>query len=304
MHSLCILLLLAACSAQSEPFSESDRIVVRFSLSGIQAEVSTRAGGNGTSPLAEGTTLRILAFKRVNTATPDFSQDKYMGEATYTVGRNGLSSESPLLLLAGTYDFYALTPDLEVNKTGNSYTVSINHGVDYASSLTAAVTVTEDNPSVTLTALTRHCSRLIFNFSPKYDNVTSVEIHSAELTNMTNAPVVGALNTSLPIESVGKTASVTLGSKDFTSVAGKPLESSASAIVLPRQAGVFDFKMVAYFNGSTTETTCSASLPVDLAFQPGYQYIFTIKMKGDAAELELAVEPWDKEHSLDMDIGG
>ena len=119
MHSLCILLLLAACSAQSEPFSESDKIVVRFSLSGIQAEVSTRAGGNDTSPLAEGTTLRILAFKRVSTDA-DLSKDKYMGEGRYIANSDGsLTEKSFLLLPRGTYDFYALTPQ-EVSRVNVS----------------------------------------------------------------------------------------------------------------------------------------------------------------------------------------
>ena len=305
MHSLCILLLLAACSAQSEPFSESDKIVVRFSLSGIQAEVSTRAGGNDTSPLAEGTTLRILAFKRVSTDA-DLSKDKYMGEGRYIANSDGsLTEKSFLLLPRGTYDFYALTPQ-EVSRVnvsdGNPCTVSVKHGDDYASSLTTA-TITEDRSSVSLAVLTRHCSKLVFNFLPKYDNITSVDIHSVQLTNMSKSPIVGSLNVSLPIEDGNSGTIITLS--DFTPVVGKSLELSASTVVLPRQAGPSEFKMEACFNGSATRIVCSAPLPfADLGFQPGYQYIFTVKMKGDAAELELAVEPWGKEHSLDMDMGG
>ncbi|MCD8094488.1 MAG: fimbrillin family protein, partial [Bacteroides sp.] len=299
------LLLLTACSDKPAPFSERDRIAVRFSLSGIQSEVSTRADGNGTSPLAEGTTLRILAFERVGTDA-NLSQDKYIGEGTYIVNSSGsLTAVTSLLLLEGTYDFYALTPSsVAVNKISKSCTVLVNHGIDYASSTEATTaTIKENSSSVELKVLTRHCSRLVFNFLPKYDNVTSVKISSAELTNMTNAPVVGALNTSLPIESADKTASVTLSNEDFTPIIGKPLEYSASTIVLPRKAGGFDFKMAACFNGNTTETVYSAPLPADLPFLPGYQYTFTVKMKGDAAELELGVAPWGDEYSFDTDMG-
>lgn len=302
---LCFFLLFAACSDKPEPFLESDRIAVRFSLSGIQAEVSTRADGDGTSPLAEGTTLRILAFRRVGT-NADLSQDKYIGEGTYKANGGGsLKEVSSLLLPQGTYDFYALTPDLEVNKTGNSYTVSVNHGVDYASSLTAAVTVTEDNPSVLLTVLTRHCSRLVFNFLPKYDNIKSVTIHSVALTNMVKAPVVGTLNEPLTVETGNNETAITL--TEFTSSAESPLEYSASTIVLPRQAGAFDFKMKVYINSDeeTGEKEYSAQLPADLNFSPGYQYIFTVKLRGGKNELELSVAPWGVDYSYDTgDLGG
>lgn len=298
---LCFFLLLAACSKKQELLLESDRVAVRFSLSGIQAEVTTRA--DGTSPLAEGTTLRILAFKRVG-ANADLSKDKYMGEGIYKVSGNTLGSESPLLLPQGTYDFYALTPALTVSKANESYTVSVSHGVDYATSLTKQATVSKATTSViSLTVLTRYCSKLNFNFSPKYDNVTSVKIRSAELTNMTDAPVVGTLNVLLPIEGAGNAKIVTLGEADFTQVTGKPLEYSASTVVLPRKAGAFDFKMTACFNGNTTGTVYSAPLPVGLPFQSSYQYTFTVKMKGDAAELELAVLPWGDEYSFDTDMG-
>ena len=59
--------------------------------------------------------LRILAFRRVG-ESPDLSTDKYMGEGTYKAinGDGTLAAVSSLLLRTGTYDFYALTPDLAV----------------------------------------------------------------------------------------------------------------------------------------------------------------------------------------------
>ena len=299
MHSLCILLLLAACSAQSEPFSESDRIVVRFSLSGIQAEVSTRADGDGASPLAEGTTLRILAFKRVNTATPDLSRDKYIGEGIYINGNGSLTAVSPLLLSQGTYDFYALTPET-VYQGGSSYTVSVSHGVDYASSLTTA-TVSIANPIVKLTALTRRCSKLTFNFSPKDgSDITSADITAVGLTNMTAAPLTGSLNGELSLTGVGQNATLNLG-KPTVPNAGKPLEQSISTIVLPRNAGACNLTLLVRYNNIGEVRNLSTSLPTNLVFAPGFHYMFTVKMRGNLLEVALMAASWvDKPFSTDM----
>jgi hypothetical protein len=304
---LCFFLLLTACSDQPEPFSERDRIAVRFSLSGMQAEVGTRADGNGTSPLAEGTTLRILAFKRVGT-NADLSKDEYMGEGAYEANSDGsLMTVIPLLLLEGTYDFYALTPSsVTVDKTNNPCTVSVNHGVDYASSTeVTTATVTENNSSVTLAALTRRCTKLNFAIFPKDGSgITSLTIIEISLSNMTDAPLKGELSKALPIETTRETT-VTLGGEAFTATTEKPLDYSASTIVLPRKAGAFDFKMKASIGSQegTGEKEYSAPLPADIAFLPGCQYTFTVKMKGGKDELVLSVQQWGN-NSLDAgDMG-
>lgn len=122
---------------------------VRFSASGVCTEVATRAA----SPLADGTMLRILAFRRVG-ESPDLSTDKYMGEGTYKAinGDGTLAAVSSLLLRTGTYDFYALTPDLAVADAGRSgagvtCAVSVGHGVDLCHSATPGQTVSEASPA-------------------------------------------------------------------------------------------------------------------------------------------------------------
>ncbi|WP_418697570.1 BF2992 family fimbrillin-A clan protein [Bacteroides sp.] len=292
---LCLFLLLTACSDKSEPFSERDRIAVRFSLSGIQAEGSTRADGNGTSPLTEGTTLRILAFRRVGT-NADLSKDEYMGEGTYKANSGGLlTAVNSLLLPQGTYDFYALTPSLTVNRASTPCTVSVNHGVDYASSTeVTTATVTENNSSVTLAALTRRCTKLNFAILPKDGSgITSLTIIEIRLSNMTDAPLKGELSKALPIETTRKTT-ITLSGEAFTATTEKPLDYSASTIVLSRKAGAFDFKMKASIGcqEGTGEKVYSAPLPADIAFLPGCQYTFTVKMKGGKDELVLSVQQW------------
>lgn len=302
MIYLLAVLLLGACTGGDDlPLKEDEPFAVHFSMAGIGAEVTTR------SVLAKNVTLRILAFRRVG-SSPNLSADEYMGEGTYKVeGTNGvLSPVSPLVLRAGTYDFYAVTPDLAVSRSGSggskTCTVSVGHGCDYASSLTESRTVSETSFRVNLSELTRHCTKLVFALAPiSGANVTKVSIVSAELTNMTNGPVRGGLFETLPVSSAvcGTTVSLT----GFTAPdAGKPLELSTSTVVLPRKAGAFDYRMKVKFNGSSTVTDLVAHLPANLVFQPGYSYTFTFKLKGESAIMALTVKQWT-DHTYSTDMG-
>lgn len=301
MIYLPVVLLLGACTESDLLLKENEPFAVHFSTVGIGAEITTR------STLAENVPLRILAFRRVGDL-PDLSVDEYIAEGTYKVeGGNGvLSPVSSLLLRAGTYDFYALTPDLAVSRTGSTdsktCTVSVGHGRDYAASLTESKAVSESAPQVALQELSRHCTKLTFALAPKSGAyVTAVDIVSAGLTNMTDAPVVGKLLESLPVDDAICQTPVSL--TGFTAPDNnKPLELSASTIVLPRKAGAFDYQMKVKFNGSDKETELVAHLPQNLAFQPGYSYTFTVKLKGGSAILELTVAPWNS-HAYGTDMG-
>ena len=301
MIYLLAVLLLGACTEGDLPLKENEPFAVRFSTVEIGAEITTR------SPLAENVPLRILAFRRVGDV-PDLSADEYIAEGMYRVesGNGVLSPVNPLLLSAGTYDFYALTPDLAVSRTGSggskTCTVSVGHGCDYAASLTKSKTVSESAREVALQELSRHCTKLTFALAPKSDAyVTAVDIVSAGLTNMTNAPVVGKLLETLPVD--GATCRTTVNLTGFTAPDdNKPLELSASTVVLPRKAGAFDYQMKVKFNGSDRETELVAHLPQGLAFQPGYSYTFTVKLKGGNAILELTVAPWNS-YAYDTDMG-
>lgn len=299
---LCLFLLLTACSDQPEPFSERERIAVRFSLSGIQAEVSTRADGDGTSPLAEGTTLRILAFKRVGTNV-DLSEDEYIGEGTYKANSGGLlTAVNSLLLPQGTYDFYALTPSLTVNRASKPYTVSVNHGVDYAGSLTTAI-INSNNSTVQLSALVRRCAKLTFNFSPKDGSgITSADITAVGLTNMTTAPLTGSLSGELLLTGVGQNATINLGKPTIPNTS-KPLEQSISTIILPRSAGACNLTLSVKYNNLGKVRNLFTSLPKNLVFAPGFHYTFTVKMKGNLIEVASTVESW-VDNPFTTDMGG
>ena len=286
------VLLFCSCTESGLLLRERERFAVHFSASGIGMEVTTRA----SSPLSDNTTLRILAFRRVG-QSPDLQADEYMGEGTYkAAGGNGaLTPVSSLLLRAGTYDFYALTPALAVTNpdgggAGLSCAVSIGHDVDYATSLTAGRAVDESNPSVPLNDLVRRCTRLVFELSPKAGNITSVGVESAGLTNMTHAPIEAALHTALPVSGVAQDDELMIAGGEF-SAPDADLNTSAATVTLPREAGKFRFKMNVEFNGKAA-AEFAADMPETLVFAPGTQYRFTMKMKGGSIQLILTVLPW------------
>lgn len=286
------VLLLCSCTEGELLLRDRDPFAVQFSASGIGTEAVTRA----SSPLADGATLRVLAFRRVG-GSPDLQADEYMGEGTYkAAGGNGaLTPVSSLLLRAGTYDFYALTPALAVTNpdgggAGLSCAVSIGHDVDYATSLTEQQTVVGASAPVLLNDLGRRCTKLIFELSPKAGNITSVGVESAGLTNMTHAPIEAALHTALPVSGAAQDDELTIAGGEF-SAPDADLNTSAATVTLPREAGKFRFKMNVAFNGKAA-AEFAADMPETLVFAPGTQYRFTMKMKGGSIQLILTVLPW------------
>lgn len=294
------VLLFCSCTESGLLLRERERFAVHFSASGIGMEVTTRA----SSPLSDNTTLRILAFRRVG-QSPDLQADEYMGEGTYraSLGNGSLTPVHSLLLRAGSYDFYALTPETATASGGGGsgipgggsttappYTVSVGHGMDYATSLTAGRTVDESNPSVPLNDLVRRCTRLVFELSPKAGNIKKVRVASAGLTNMTAAPVAAPLNAELPLAGVAQSDGLTIAGGSF-SPPDKDLNTSAAAVVLPRMAGKFDFELDVSFN-DMADAKFTAAMPETLVFAPGTQYTFTLKMKGSSMQLTLTVVPW------------
>ena len=294
------VLLFCSCTESGLLLRERERFAVHFSASGIGMEVTTRA----SSPLSDNTTLRILAFRRVG-QSPDLQADEYMGEGTYraSLGNGSLTPVHSLLLRAGSYDFYALTPETATASGGGGSgipgggsttappsTVSVGHGMDYATSLTTGRTVDESNPSVPLNDLVRRCTRLVFELSPKAGNIKKVRVASAGLTNMTAAPVAAPLNAELPLAGVAQSDGLTIAGGSF-SPPDKDLNTSAAAVVLPRMAGKFDFELDVSFN-DMADAKFTAAMPPTLVFAPGTQYTFTLKMKGSSMQLTLTVVPW------------
>lgn len=292
--------LSGSCSAEGGFPGDDTLFAVRFSVAGIDVGVSTRSA----TP-APGTSVCIGAFRRAG-HTSDLSSDVFMGQASYTVADGGtLESLSPLLLPAGEFDFYAWTPGgLPVDRDGSAngshipWSVSVAHGTDYACGMeTAAV-----NASGTLVSLTlsRYCSLLNFALVPGENaNYTEAEILSVELANMTESPVISQINRALPLEEGKRGATVRMDGKAFSTEDRKSF--AASSAVLPRCSDgnrELVFRMEAKFNGGSDTTLFSAPVP-DMAFEPGYQYTFKVKIRWMTAVLVLDIEPWGGEHTVD-----
>ena len=200
-----------ACHDSESASGRPDGIEVGFALRGVgisasvqpQVRPDSRAAAES---LSAGSTVRVAAYKRrASGATADIAQDTYVSEAAYEVQEDGSlkpcavdsegkvtsSAGDAMRLSAGAYDFYALTPALPFAADHRS--VSVEHGTDYACSLTAACQVAPQSgassQTVALSMLERKCSRLYFTSSRKAETVTKAVIKKVELSEITLSPV-------------------------------------------------------------------------------------------------------------------
>ncbi len=194
--------------------------VARSGVSATRADgFATRAGAS--EPLAKGVTVRIVAFKQ-GTDIASAAAAGYVGQATYVAaeGSGGAivlkpcnvtldgdgkvsgvneTGAKPLYLLPGTYDFYAITPAFLPDDSTHA-SVSVAHGDDFASSLTAGVELkfggavvqggspTSGKGAVTLTTLDRKCARLNFAVSRKSEGVKKAKFRSLWVSKLATSP--------------------------------------------------------------------------------------------------------------------
>lgn len=305
---------------------DDGKVAVSFVLPGIRVEVapeapvaSTRAEGDvATEPFGEGVTVRVAAFRRAGTDAA-LAGDTFVDDGTYmavkeddeivlkpcTIGADGTGTPDEagrLRLAAGTYDFYAITPALPLRADNRS--VEVGHGADYASAPTLAVQV-ERQPSgtaqtVELEVLERRCSKLNFSISRLHPNVDKAVFNSVKLGRIAAAPATPLLNEAIAL-------GANTGEYAFPDGTFAELNESTKYLsggfdeVLPKNAGTFDLSMNVTFNdGEPTEL--NAEVP-ELAFAPGYQYNFNLKLIGNLIELELVVMPWTDVPMWDTEFG-
>ena len=322
---ICIFLsvfgLLACTEADDLTYRDADGVVVSFTTPGMTTgDVNTRAV-NSYVPLDENTTVRILVYRRTG-ATADMATDTYIGENTYAVTNtygdlvacavdaNGkidpAGTVKDLRLIQGKYDFYAITPALEVTKeaSNNARKVSVNHGVDYATSLTENAVVTTTSGTVSLETLDRKCSLLQFAVDRKSENTTSIAIDEVTLTAMTNEPLSVRLAKDMGLAATTpRTQSITLPGSMFTPGI-EVWQADGRKIVLPKWGADFKLGMKLKFNGTSAQTVLT---PVDiagLAFSQGTSYTFKIKLVGGSIRLDLIISGWDGDMNVNAgDMG-
>lgn len=289
-----------------------DGVVVSFVTPGMNAGESeaTRAV-NTYVPLDEGVTVRILVYRRKGN-NPDLSADEFIGENTYVaddygqlsacvVDANGdktTGTPTELRLIQGSYDFYAITPALPTVSNDHK-TISVKHGVDYATSLTTK-TIAPGAGTVPLTTLDRKCSKVEFNFDRKSSNVTEIQIDEVSLCDMSKAPLTGKLAENLP-DASAKTDTVKLGSSVFTIDQTTKYKAKGSTIILPKTAGDLKVGMKLKFNGGSTQVTLKPATVKNLAFAQGTRYIFKVVLLGGSVKLTLTVADWAETYNITAD---
>lgn len=309
-----LLLFVTSCT-EADRLMERSRETVVFSLptGGVASDPAvTRADGDGVNIVA-GTTVRVLAYRRpAGAADAELSSANYAGEATYKVvlgsvlelcavslDANGTPSIDasgmlvPLELIAGNYDFYAVTPALEVNHSGNEPTLQVRHHTDYAVSVTSKP-ISPGNGNVGLTTLQRHCSLLTFNTDRAADvtAVTSVEVGEVSLSNMTVEPITATSTQALSIASAARTFTLTLPDNTFiTPDPSTPYKTYGEVVCLPKSSAEFILKMNVGING--VASVLLEAPGITMSFDPCNHYAFTVRFKGEKGiELLVGVEPW------------
>lgn len=300
----------------------ADELVVSVSFPGIGqapgiSAASARADGDISTvdPLAKGTTVRILVYRRSGTS-PDPALDSYVAENTYYVNNDGAlapctvdnkgtivsSSGNGLRLASDTYDFYTLTPALAVDRSSTAQ-IAVSHGVDYATSLTEAVLVSSSYTKVTLDVLDRKCVKLDFSIDRLSESIDRVDVKEILLTPLAATPQKVTLGAS--IVPALYNATVSLDKNRFVTNEDTPYLASGSALVLPRASGDVTLTMKAFFNGRTKEEELVTLGPVtlkNLVLQKGYRYTFKVKLKAGRIYLTLSITDWN-DQAWSVDIG-
>lgn len=299
---LFLLLFVASCTTDSD-LSEGEKVPVNFSLPGITAEATQQPVTRAS--MQAGTTVRVVAYR-----SGDLGNTGYVAEKAYTVQADGTlapTDGTPLRLIMGTYDFYAVTPALAVNHAGSAPTVSVGHLADFASKLVSGQSVAQGSggQSITLGDLERKCSQLALQLNAggtvvNNQPVTKVAITEAVFTQMTAAPQTLTATDDFPA-GVACTDAITAGASCFATDGTQPTLSSGGCVALPKQAGSFGLKLKALFNDAHSLEFDKANI-ANLEFKKGYRYAFVATYDNDKFRLSLVVAPWTTE-DINTDLG-
>lgn len=339
MKKLLFILLLAAATGchKSEDVApgpdRSEAVTVDFALgvrSDAQAVVRSVEGlvPGAAVALAEGTTVRVLAFERAG-ENADIVNDTFVAEAAYVADASGLLKpcvvDADGKIAAGTgvamklppaeykYDFYAITPAAAVADHKN---ISVGHGVDYACSLTSELVEpsVSGTQTVALNTLVRHCTQLAFEIKPsakaKYtsmsfaDNAVLKYISKAPYT----APICSVWNpddaAAWPLlaltEPEDAAYNFSIAKDKFVADSETALLFKGEDIVLPKRSSVFKLRMTIKFD-SYSATPLEAPVPA-MAFAADHRYKFVVTLEGAKLLLILEVGPWIVGNGGDEDL--
>lgn len=273
---------------------------VRF-YSGGQAEVVPHRS-KSTVPMAQGTTVGVLAYQRSGSAAADVTADIFKAMKTYVAGSGGvltpgLTDDSGdvvagdadgMELHNGTYDFYAYSPAMKI-EADHCTVKGIGHGTDFMAAVVPAQTVSRSASDVEL-VFEHKCSKVRFNVkmtADMADNLLAAE--KAVLSQMAVSPAADYVLGGDIAPSLGTADDVcTLGRVDPSSD-GKSV--SVWDVVLPKSSGAFagDFYLTV---GGVDYVLKAKDIPA-MSLGKGVQYIFTAVVRQGSVDLVLNVASWD-----------
>ena len=288
---------LASCTEDDPQPGEGTPVV--FSLSGIGADIS--AGGTTTrgENFTKDVTVRVVAYKGTS----------YVADNTYKVdaGGNLVATGGEMRLIEDTYDFYAISPALEiVSKTTSGPTFSVAQGVDFAAvKTTQKVTAYSGSSSstkcaVTLGELARKCAKLTFIIEPGDDVpvvVSALKIVNVTLTDMPDLQTA----TGATLNAGSGSNTLILPESAFTN---SGTTCSGSTIVLPKSSGAFTLSMDVQVNNSGVTVTFPAMTIPAMAFTAGMNHTFMVKLMKDRVGIWLSTSTMWTTSKQSPEFGG
>ena len=275
-------LLLAGCSEEAAEAPAAGTVSLNFSVDGIEEmQPVSRA------MLATNTTVRVIAYKSGG-STP--SKDAYVADQAYywsgssllpcTVDENGMNpvfASQLMELPAGAYDFYAISPALPLNESKT--TVSVDNGIDYATSVTASRTLDLQAPVVILrlAELQRRCVQVRFVVKKEDSALSSgkIVVHEIRVEGLADVQDEATVGGDLTPSSAGS-QSLTLAAGDFsgdelghrleTVFFGLPIAGAKLTLTLDLTLNGVRQTLSGGLNGLTLEKGKSYTLTTSIAY--------------------------------------
>ena len=311
--------------------SEERFIELRFGRPGLEIAPVTRSGE--TSPLPSGSTVRIAAYRRMNNEPDLLSADLPMVDlstalpayqATYLVdeegfllpcvvdaeGKQTIGTSQEMTVLAGVYDFYAVSPARPLTKVdGKQQITGIPHQEDVMTSFVWGVAVSQASRQVSLQAFQRKCAQVVFEVTPTKKNIVPMSSLCGtrlELTGISSAGASLIVGENEAITSTGgdETDKGKLIVTDFVTLP-EPNDlglNRARAILLPKNSHSFQVAVTVSRNG--VAVTLKATIAQNIVFEAGKQYVFTLEVENNRSLLLLSVYDWTPFSLTDDNVGG
>lgn len=292
---------------------------VEFSGEGLT--VASNAATKADIDLTEGTTVRVLVYKRANGGTvADPATDTYVTENTYQILNDGSfapcvtdasgvvtsGSGSVMELSLGDYDFYAYAPAVVMASRPR---LNISRGKDLIATPAVTRKVTGRRTNVDL-PFAHKGSQLHFTVTRKADanTVTAVAMQDAGVTvgKLAASPAPFTLGGDIAVTGTAYTGTSTIPGSRFRQI--DDCTTAALDTILPRAANSLpadDLTLTFHvLVNNSLYKTYTATLN-GIAFLPGNRYLFKVTVKDGGAVLTLfELLPWTNNVMTDMEVGG